>query len=83
MDAMVAACRRFGAEKAESVVSACEYSLRGKELENETIFYVRSETGIEINHRDILFVRKLLEAKDAVDYAVKALKDAVNIPSQR
>ncbi|MEN6316623.1 MAG: hypothetical protein ABFD25_20500 [Clostridiaceae bacterium] len=84
MDVMIAACRRFGAEKAAGVISEYQYAIgMGKLEDREIISRIRDYTEVEINKEDIQFLHKLVEARDAVIWAVKALKEAEKIPSGR
>ncbi|HPL64827.1 MAG TPA: hypothetical protein PK587_13775 [Syntrophales bacterium] len=84
VDVMEAACKRFGAVQAYNVFSECSYyGLRQGKSDEKIIRNVLEETGIEINHEDIEFVRALCEAEAAVDYAVKKLNEAVKMPDWR
>lgn len=76
VDATVEACRRFGAEKAMSVIHValdpCPPpgldSMEAMQLE------VLNETGLDITEDDMAFLGRLAHAKQLVDDAVKALK---------
>lgn len=76
VDATVEACRRFGADKAMSVISTAFYppgpadshnSMEAMQLE------ILQETELDLTEDDMAFLGRLAQAKRLVDDAVKTL----------
>lgn len=75
IDVMVAACKRFGVKKAKYVISMGGYALR----EGHDIYrFIQFEAGIDITEEDVLFIRTIAEAEDAIKHAINILKEASN-----
>ena len=81
MDVMVAACKRFGAEKAESVISEIGWGIREEHSDERIIDNVEFETKAKIKPDDIQFMRKMLAAEDAIKYAITTLREAKLLPT--
>lgn len=78
-DLAIEAAARFGVDKAEIVMSACEDALRSRaNIDYDSIQqWVKSETGYFIRSKDIEFVRVIAEAKDAIRHAHNIVTEAL------
>jgi hypothetical protein len=79
IDVMVAACRRFGGEKAETAISACLDGLRAGDPFEKIRSDVLFETGgkVKITISDIAFVRRIIAAKHEIDRGLDQLYFAI------
>jgi len=76
IDVTVAACRRFGADQAETVISTCTDILRAGHSTEELVTSVFFETGnkVKMTEEDIQFVKDLMAAARELDRGIGALK---------
>lgn len=74
IDAHIEACRRWGADKAEIVISAAEYALITGHLNAED--YVFFETKRTLRDDDFAFVERARKAKQHIADAIRLLKGA-------
>lgn len=78
VDATVEACRRFGAEKAESVISEALYCKHQGDTPQQIKLEVFDETGLKISDDDLQFVFAMGDVRDMVDTTIRHLKEACN-----
>ena len=74
MDIIIEACRRFGAEKAESVISTALYD--GDKSEMYILTEVKEETGLSISQDDLEFLGRVARAQQSISEALKILQEA-------
>lgn len=76
IDVTTAACKRFGADKAEVTIGSIRDAIDHAKNEIGIIEYVRDEAGMEVTDFDIEFVKCLISADHAVSAAIGFLKEA-------
>lgn len=76
IDVHVAACKRFGAEKAEITISATRDAINAGKNEIGIIEEVRFEAGVEVTAFDIEFVKWIISADHAATAGINYLKEA-------
>ena len=74
IDIHIEACRRFGAEKAESVISTALYD--GDKSEVYILAEIKDETGLSVTHDDLVFLGRIVQAQQSISEALKLLQEA-------
>ena len=68
---VTAACARFGAEKAEIIISSAEFAISQYW---DVVQYTRGETGYSLTPDDMAFITIFIQAKSLIKQAIKTLK---------
>lgn len=77
IEAVMEACRRFGAEKAMSVLSVARFEGSGGGLSAEALkLEILNETGVEITDGDVAFLGAVVQAETQMKSATALLREA-------
>lgn len=78
VEAMIEACRRFGAEKAHSVISEFSYWRHQGETFDSIRTAIFDETGLRISADDVHFLTAMDDARAMIVQTEKHLREAFN-----
>lgn len=76
VDVMTAACKRFGAEKAELIIERAKWESERSNSIDKIIENTYYETKFKLNSDDIDFLKKIFRAEAIIRQAKKVLKEA-------
>lgn len=79
MDVMIAACKRFGAEKAETALSEIMYEVLKGTSYGDIYDHVLSETNgkVAVTWEDVAFVKQIIAAEQSIKNAIEQLNQAI------
>ncbi len=84
VDAMVAACKRFGAEKAETAINETMYEILKGSSYGDIYNHVFSETKgkVAVTWDDVAFVKQIIAAEESIKNAIEQLNQAIKMPEE-